>query len=174
VTDRGDAGEFVVRRTVEDDWRDVKALRLEMLADTPLAFLETVEMAGEHPDGFWKGRARDGSSRELITLAAILDDGRWVGTMSCRRFAGTPDPYLIAVYVAPEVRGAEWGIADALLAGIEDWARREGRALLLDVHEDNARARAFYARRGFVPTGRTKPYPLDETKLELEMRKELP
>ena len=28
---------FVVRRTTEEDWREVRALRLEMLADTPLA-----------------------------------------------------------------------------------------------------------------------------------------
>jgi ribosomal protein S18 acetylase RimI-like enzyme len=169
----GRADGFTVRPTFEGDWREVRALRLEMLQDTPLAFLETVEAAREHPDEFWRGRARSGSSREVITLAAIRDDGRWVGTMTGRIFLGIQDPYLLAVYVAPDVRGPASGVADALLGGIEDWARGQGTGLLLDVHEDNSRARAFYERRGFVETGRTKPYPLDPRRLELEMRKEL-
>jgi len=44
--------------------------------------------------------------------------------------------------------------------------------LLLEVHESNARAIAYYERRGFTRTGNTVPYPLDPTANELEM--ELP
>jgi ribosomal protein S18 acetylase RimI-like enzyme len=50
----------------------------------------------------------------------------------------------------------------------------EGGSLLLHVHEANARARAFYRRRGFVETGVRLPYSLDETTDELEMRLDLP
>lgn len=164
---------FTVRHLVEEDWPQVKALRLEMLADTPKAFLETIEMAEAHPDSFWRTRARNGLTDDVISLAAILDSGRWVGTMSSRLFADTPDPFLLAVYVSPDVRGTAAGVTDALLTAIEDWARTKGPGLLLDVHEDNHRARAFYAKRGFVETGRTKPYPLNPRELELEMRKPL-
>jgi GNAT superfamily N-acetyltransferase len=164
---------FLVRPTVEDDWRKLKALRLEMLADTPKAYLETPEMAKSHPDRFWQERARTGRSEDILQLAAILDDGRWVGQMVSRLFRDTPDPYLLAVYVAPDLRGSAPGVTDALLTGIEEWARTKGPGLLLDVHADNLRARAAYAKRGFVETGRTKPYPLNPLELEVEMRKSL-
>jgi hypothetical protein len=41
------------------------------------------------------------------------------------------------------------------------------------VHEDNARARRAYERRGFVLTGHTVPYNLDPSRNELEMVKGL-
>jgi ribosomal protein S18 acetylase RimI-like enzyme len=56
---------------------------------------------------------------------------------------------------------------------VEDWARGEGNALTLLVHEDNDRAIAFYRRRGYELTGRTVPYNLDPSKNELEMRRTL-
>jgi hypothetical protein len=31
--------DLVIRTTTEDDWREVRTLRLEMLRDSPLAFL---------------------------------------------------------------------------------------------------------------------------------------
>jgi ribosomal protein S18 acetylase RimI-like enzyme len=52
------------------------------------------------------------------------------------------------VYVKPEYRGQ--GVADRLLAEAERFARREGaRVLRLGVLDGNARARGFYAKRGF-------------------------
>ena len=53
------------------------------------------------------------------------------------------------------------------VAGPDDWAR--WRALRLEVHETNLRARAAYARLGFVETGATVPYPLEPGGLEVEM-----
>ena len=82
-------------------------------------------------------------------------------------------PLLVGVYVAPGVRGREVGLADAMLTTIEDWARTESDRLTLHVHEENARARAFYERRGFVATGRTVPYPLAPDELEVEMSRAL-
>jgi ribosomal protein S18 acetylase RimI-like enzyme len=77
------------------------------------------------------------------------------------------------VYVAPSHRGRDAGVADALLDAVEDWARTVSGTLRLTVHEDNRRAQAFYGRRGYRFTGRTSPYALDETRRELEMRREL-
>jgi GNAT superfamily N-acetyltransferase len=82
-------------------------------------------------------------------------------------------PLLVGVYVTPDHRGDEHGITDALLAAVEDWARDHGGRLTLHVHEDNARARGAYVKRGFVPTGRLIPYILDPTQRELEMSKRL-
>ena len=160
---------FVVRPTEEDDWPAVRALRLEMLVDTPIAYLETLEQALAHPESHWRGRA--GNHDASLKLAAITEDGRWIGTMT-----GIPTrdgPTLVAVYVAPAFRGRAAGVTDALLEGIEAWARRSSTTLRLEVNEFNPRARAAYEARGFVATGRTHPHPLPPPSLELEMIKRL-
>jgi ribosomal protein S18 acetylase RimI-like enzyme len=162
-----------IRPLVEDDWRQAKALRLEMLADTPLAYLETLEQAESHPDEFWRNRARRGLSDRSITVVAITRDGRWVGSMTALVDQDGGDPWLVAVYVAAEVRGGEAGVTDALLARIEEWARERGSGLRLEVNEENPRAIAAYRKRGFAETGRSRPYPLDPRLRELEMRKPL-
>jgi GNAT superfamily N-acetyltransferase len=82
-------------------------------------------------------------------------------------------PTLVAVYVAPAFRGRAAGVTDALLEGIEAWARRSSTTLRLEVNEFNPRARTAYEARGFVATGRTHPHPLPPPSLELEMIKRL-
>ncbi|WP_245862514.1 GNAT family N-acetyltransferase [Sanguibacter antarcticus] len=160
---------FSIRRTTGDDWREVRDLRLEMLRDTPTGYIETLEQALAHGDAEWRMRGERGSAEHQIVLAAISGSGRWVGTMRGLVLDPEVGPLLVGVYVAPDVRGAEAGVADALLTGIEAWARTEGDRLTLHVHEDNVRARTFYDRRGFTATGHTVPYTLDPTKNEVEM-----
>lgn len=163
---------FVVRRTVEDDWAHVRELRLEMLDDTPLAYLETTEHARGRRERDWRDRAREGSSPDAITAVAITDDGRWVASMTSKIPLGMRRPYLLGVYVAPGFRGSG-GVTDAVLAEIERWAAERGDVLMLDVHERNDRARAAYRKRGWVETGHTFPYPLAAGGLEVEMLKPL-
>lgn len=164
---------FSIRRTVEADWREIHDLRLEMIRDTPAAYAERFEEALRHDEAAWRTRGRRGSGDHSIAVAATIDSGRWVGTMG----GFVPDsrigPLLVGVYVAPEFRGSRLGVTDALLAAVEDWARTESSRLTLHVHEDNARARRAYERRGFVSTGRSMPYNLDPSKEELEMVKQL-
>jgi ribosomal protein S18 acetylase RimI-like enzyme len=161
-----------IRRTVEGDWAEVRRLRLEMLADTPLAYLETLAHAERRSEAEWRARAREGSSSHAITVVAETEDGRFVATMLSSVPSGAAGAYLFGVYVAPSHRGAA-GVTDALLRRIEAWALDRGDTLTLEVHEHNGRARAAYAKRGFVETGVTRPYPLDRRTLEVEMRKEL-
>lgn len=161
--------EVVVRETEERDWLRLRALRLEMLADTPIAYLETLATAQAHPVSHWKRQAR-GPARG-VRLIAETADGRWIGTMT--GIIAETVPTLVAVYVAPEARGKEAGVTDALLGGVERWARQHGDQLRLEVHELNSRAIEAYRRRGFVRTGRTSPYPLDPPSLEIEMVKPL-
>lgn len=161
---------FVVRPTVEDDWREVRDLRMEMLADTPLAYLETLEQGRAHPESHWRERAA-GTGPTKTCVAAVADDGRWLGTMT--GLLTGAGPTLVGVYVAPDARGRAAGVTDALLTAVEDWARRHGDALTLEVHEGNPRAIAAYESRGFRFTGARRPYPLDPSSSELEMRKPL-
>jgi ribosomal protein S18 acetylase RimI-like enzyme len=163
---------FVVRRVRPEDWPRLKALRLEALKDTPMGFLERYEDALRVADEGWQFRAHRGSETgDSAQFVAETQDGSFLGTM-----VGFPDTsgsdavWLAAVYVTPAWRGRDRAVADALLTAVVDWAReRHASRLLLEVHEDNAPARAFYRRRGFVETGQSKPYPLDPSAIELVM-----
>ncbi|MET4783414.1 GNAT family N-acetyltransferase [Glaciihabitans sp. UYNi722] len=165
--------ELKVRRTEAADWERYRDLRLEMLADTPLAYAESLESAGQYDEDQWKARAATGSSEDSILLVAIAENDRWVGTMTCLPYDGGPGVLLVAVYVTPDYRGASFGVMDVLLTGIEEWAHARAESITLHVHETNFRAQAAYANRGFVFTGRTIPYELDGSQNELEMLKNL-
>ena len=161
--------EFTVRAVVEADWREVKALRLEMLRDTPIAYLETLDSALAEPDATWQARAARPALDGSLRIAAIDGSGRWIGTMG-----GIVDlhhgPMLVGVYVTPRARGRH-GVLNAMLTRIEEWAAQRGTTLRLGVHEDNRRAIAAYEKRGFIETGQWVPYPLDPGGRELEMLK---
>jgi ribosomal protein S18 acetylase RimI-like enzyme len=163
---------LVIRTTREADWREVRQLRLEMLRDTPLAYLETLEHAESLDESVWRQRARRGETNGQTSVVAI-DGDRWVGHMGGYIPDVATGPTLVSVYVAPDRRGDDAGVARALLTEIERWAAANGTTLRLEVHEDNPRARRFYEKLGFVLTGRTTAYPLQPGGLELEMIKRL-
>jgi ribosomal protein S18 acetylase RimI-like enzyme len=162
----------------EDDWERLRSLRLEMLRDSPSAYVETLETALAADEAEWRFRARRSSfpgSVGVIAVDPALD--RWVGTMSA--YTDDQRTWVVAVYVAPDHRGRTPGngpgVADVLLDAVEAWAVEQGRRELhLEVHEDNGRAQGFYLRRGYGFTGVERPYDLDESQRELEMRRELP
>ncbi|HWK91844.1 MAG TPA: GNAT family N-acetyltransferase [Luteimicrobium sp.] len=175
-------------RATPDDWAAMRDIRLEMLADTPLAYLETLASARARTDDEWRERARQHTLPGSLVLGAVPDDPgpsapgsgatesgspAWVGTMSGYR---RPDgvPCLAAVYVAPAHRGTD--LPRRLLADVVAWARDDVGAdrLLLEVHEHNPRARRFYERAGFVLTGGWTPYRLDPSTRDLEMALPLP
>ncbi|MEZ0163360.1 GNAT family N-acetyltransferase [Kineococcus sp. LSe6-4] len=161
----------LIRSTTEDDWREVRALRLEMLADTPHAYVETLQTALGHDEAEWRVRGRRGQAGTSTAQVAINGDGRWVGTMG--GYDPGTGPVLVGVYVTPTLRGRRAGVADALLDAVETWAAGRGPTLRLLVHEDNTRAQAFYRRRGYALTGRSEPYVLDAGQRELEMARSL-
>ncbi len=162
---------MLVRRVVETDWPALRAVRLEMLADTPLAYLETVDDAAARSEHEWRFRARRGSTGPTdLALAAepAGDRGSWVGYLGC--YVDAPGQgHVVSVYVAPAHRGT--GLATVLLDAVRGWATEEAGLdrLRLYVHEHNHRARAFYRRYGFTETGSAMPYDLDPTTVELEM-----
>lgn len=163
---------FTVRAVRPHEWERFRDLRLRMLADTPIAFGETLANAQALGERAWRERVARALEPHTAALVAVADDGTWVGIM--RGFVSQArGPMLVGVFVDPAWRGRGAGVADALLDGVIGWARTEGDALQLDVHADNPRAIAFYRRRGFVPTGRTHRYDLppygDEVEMELRL-----
>jgi GNAT superfamily N-acetyltransferase len=165
---------ITVRRTTRDDWQAMRRLRLEALQDTPMAFTQTYEHARAQTEAEWRAYAGRGEERNRLFVVAVDDStGEFVGMMGGALDHGGGAPFLVGVYISPGYRGKRRGVTDLLLEAIEDWARGFADRLQLDVHEDNDRARRYYASRGFVETGHTMPYPLDRTRLEINMVKRL-
>ncbi|MFI9650839.1 GNAT family N-acetyltransferase [Streptomyces sp. NPDC052040] len=160
---------YVIRSIRSDEWLAVKELRLRALKDpvAHLAFLETFAQASARPDTYWQERAATASEGALEAQQIIAedDDGTWVASLTVfleepgtTDWAGLPverkQGHVVGVFVRPEHRGS--GLTRALFdAGLEwAWTRGVERVRLI-VHEDNARARAFYRKVGFVASGVT-------------------
>lgn len=165
---------ITIRATRAEDWQQVRDLRLEMLADEPMAFAESLRDALQLNEQDWRLRGARGQAESGTALVAVAEDGRWVGTMGCFIPEGARDPLLVGVYVTPEFRGGAYGVAGALLEAIKAWAGARASVLRLDVHEDNPRAQRFYLHNGFSFTGGKRPYNLDPSQTELEMSCPLP
>lgn len=163
---------YRVERIAPSDWERLREIRLAQLLDTPMAFLETHATALGHGEEEWRSRAARVNGPGWVGLVAVDDaTDTWIGTMLARvEEPGTA--LLLGVWVHPDHRGRALGVTDLLLDSILAWARTDGGAerLLLGVHEANVRAQAYYRRRGFEFTGAGKPFVLDPTQRELEMR----
>jgi ribosomal protein S18 acetylase RimI-like enzyme len=156
---------------VEDDWALLRDIRLEMLADSPVAYLETLADATARGEDHWRFLARRGAAgRDNIGLA-VTDPSPphgFLGYLAC--FVDAPGQgHVVSVYLTPAYRGS--GVAARMLDAAVDWARGEAGVsrLHLYVHEHNDRAHAFYRRYGFSETGGSFPYDLDPTTVEIEM-----
>ncbi len=88
-------------------------------------------------------------------LIATDPEGREVGFALVRQTDDEAE--LLSIGVIAQMRKS--GIGARLLAGVTDRVRSAGaRNLFLEVTEDNQAARTFYARAGFVQTGRRRDY----------------
>jgi GNAT superfamily N-acetyltransferase len=138
---------LIVRRAEVDDWSKLRAIRLEALSDAPEAFGSTYAVAAKLSNHQWRSMVE----RSLYFLAER--DGDVVGMVS----GGTNDRHpgthwLYGMYVTPIARGSS--TAPLLVDAVVAWARSEGATeLFLHVTSIAERARAFYARMGFVATG---------------------
>lgn len=169
-----------IRRLEPTDWKLLKVVRLEMITDTPMAYVENLAAAKRQTDTQWQARAAAMSGPDSITLVA---DGGTDGSRICGlmrvvlKHPQDPDrprqAMLTSVYVAPEHRGL--GLADELLDAAVAAAQELGAGVVeLGVHEENARAQRFYEKHGFMGTGGSRSYPQDKTKVELVMECAVP
>src|SRR5262245_31440334 len=116
---------YVVRRTEPGEWRQLRALRLEALRDSPTAFGTTYADAAALADEVWRQQAeQNATSPTSATFIAATQDGRWVGMAGCAPLNEVPGTACIhGVYVAPAHRGQPAGLATQLMdVGIR-WTR---------------------------------------------------
>jgi GNAT superfamily N-acetyltransferase len=138
---------LTIRLCGPNDWRDLRTIRLEALSDTPEAYGSTYEESVRWSDAQWKNAA----STRLYYLADR--DRRVVGMVSGGLNDAHPGTrWLYGMYVTPSERGS--GTATLLVQSIADWAKSQGvEEIYLHVGSSVPRARAFYEKVGFRPTG---------------------
>lgn len=157
----------LVRRVVPSDAGKVRAIRMEMLADAPLAFIETLAQAAERPHADFQARVAV-SSEGGHSARFVADAGcRLVGHAGA--LADDDDrTWLISVYVSPSHRGT--GVLADLVEAVAGWSRANYRDwLALTVVSSNTRARRAYQRLGFHETGTRVPHLTIATLSEIEM-----
>jgi ribosomal protein S18 acetylase RimI-like enzyme len=160
---------ITVRRVRPEDAARVRALRLEMLADSPLAFLERIDEAAQRPHAEYRARIARTAADPAAAQFIAETDGRIVGHAGGHVAHGDPGTTLIySVYVTPDWRGR--GVVGRLVDEVAAWSRSGGRyRLALEVVVGNDRAVRAYRRLGFVDTGRRSAHPTIPVLTELVM-----
>lgn len=145
--------ELSVRRLGPDDARAYRDLRLEALADTPVAFGESIAEAKDRPVADWQ--ALFAGER---TFFGVFDQNRLVGCANYLPQRGEKTQHLgwlFGVYVSPKGRGK--GASDLLIGAVLAHARGEGALQVhLGVWTENGPALRLYERFGFSTYG-TQP-----------------
>ncbi|MDQ1537420.1 MAG: hypothetical protein QOE58_1813, partial [Actinomycetota bacterium] len=128
------------------------------------AFGTTHEQASGHDEQAWRQRLRDN-----VVLLARMGTTPAGSAMYSERDATDPgDCALYGMWVDPGFR--RQGVGRALVQAVVARACAAGkRRVVLHVVADNAGARSLYEGEGFVATGRSVPYPLDNRLGEDEM-----
>jgi ribosomal protein S18 acetylase RimI-like enzyme len=154
----------VIRAVSEDDWRVLRDVRLQALANAPTSFGTTLREATAFTEERWRERARGSATSrqflaflegEAIGIAGLFDEG-------------DGSAQLVSVWVRPDRRRR--GVARALTTAALEVAASAGMArITLWVTEGNGSARALYQGLGFHATGRRQPPPSQPALQESEM-----
>jgi GNAT superfamily N-acetyltransferase len=144
----------VIRQITADDWQLLREVRLRALADSPDAFLETVERASAFPESHWRTRATPNGKQACF----LREDG--TGMVSCFVADDPANVFLVAMWVAGEQRGT--GVARDLVERVVNWAREHCAARIsLSVEPGNDRAARLYEKCGFAETDDPPPFPYE-------------
>ena len=151
--------ETTIRRVRTEDAGRARALRLEMLADTPLAFLTTLAEAAAKPHDEFVGRITRAAAGTQIGHFVAVSGKQLVGQVIAVESPTDDDiTMLFAVYVSPSHRGS--GVLVGLVEAAAAWSRECGRNRLeLEVVSTNARATRAYQKIGFQALGDPIPHP---------------
>ncbi len=142
-----DPGKLTVRRARVGDELVLRDLRLRALREEPEAFGSTYEREVARTIADWQGWMSPGVTFVLYDSAGA--QGMVAGVMDA---ADSAVVHLMAMWVNPEMRGT--GGADELVQALMTWACSvDAKRVRLKVIEGNDRARRFYERKGFRPTG---------------------
>jgi RimJ/RimL family protein N-acetyltransferase len=162
---------WTVRRVTVDDAARMRALRLEMLADSPLAFLETLATAAARPHEAYRARIAQATAGRQLAQFIADPGGRLIGHAGGTVMPEDPATTIVfAVYLTPAYRGS--GLLGDLVDAVSEWSRECGRdELMLEVVTGNDRAVRAYEKLGFKEVGEPVPHPVIPVLTELRMRR---
>jgi GNAT superfamily N-acetyltransferase len=163
-----------VRRIRPTEWRRLRDVRLEALADSPQAFITTLAEARRFPDSLWSDRASVGSEGPGQATMIAVSGGRTVGmAVGLDRSSVAPGVVaVVSVFVSPDVRRR--GVARALMAAVEAWASGVGATTTsLWVVDGNEGARTLYESLGYRMTLDRQPIRVPPPRWETRMVKRL-
>jgi RimJ/RimL family protein N-acetyltransferase len=164
-----------VHRVTMADAARLRALRLEMLADSPLAFLETLAQAAARSHEGYRRRIAQATTGDQMAQF-VADPGgraRLIGHAGGTVLPDEPgETVVFAVYVTPARRGGK--VLAELVEAVAAWSRACGRErLMLEVVEGNTRAVRAYEKLGFEDTGERVAHPVLPALTELRMRRRI-
>ncbi|MCX5047269.1 MULTISPECIES: GNAT family N-acetyltransferase [unclassified Streptomyces] len=148
---------------------DSLVIRTALAAESAaVAALHVRARSTYYPDGLpddghdWPAAWSRAIERPEGQVLCAVRDARLVGIASFRTAEGAPAETvkLFQFHVEPD----QWrsGVGTALHAAcVEQWQADGRRTAVLDVHVDNERAQAFYARQGWIPDPENPPTPGD-------------
>ena len=155
-------------RLAEDQWAELKRLRITALNESPDAFAPTVADAYAHADDYWQEFAHRAATRGDFAVFIARCDGDAHGLVSAHR-ARDGTGHIGMMWVDPRVRGG--GVGARLFDTSVGYLRDLGCASIeLSVTQTNAAAIALYESRGFVLTGESQPLRADSALRNLSMR----
>ena len=148
---------MIIREILPADIDAYRAHRMEMLRDSPDAFLTTVEQQAMRPREFDLKRIRDNVNSADAYLIGGWQDDFLIGSMGVFRNTAPKRRHICqiaAVYVTPSARGQ--GIGGRLFDSLVDHAINEMdgiEIIQLGVASHNEPAIALYQSRGFERYG---------------------
>jgi RimJ/RimL family protein N-acetyltransferase len=162
---------WTVRRVTVADAARMRALRLEMLADSPLAFLETLAQAAARSHDSYRARIAQAASGDQLAQFIADPGGPLIGHAGGTVMPDDPSTTVVfAVYLTPAYRGGK--VLAELVDAVAEWSRAAGRhELMLEVVTGNDRAVRAYEKLGFEETGDRVPHPVVPVLTELRMRR---
>ena|SRR5271165_1912572 len=153
-----------VRRAVLGDEQILREIRLQALREAPVAFGSTHEREMARTTSDWQRWISSG-----VTFILYEPAGPSGLVAGGRDEADAAVVHLMAMWVHPANRGS--GAAENLVSAVLGWAQSEGAKLVrLKVIQGNDRARHFYERMGFRPTGQRQVRERDGL-IEMEMER---
>lgn len=154
-----------ITRATEDDWQNVRDIRLRALRSDPDAFGSSLAREERFRESHWRMRIRTTPTWLASDPDGVTD--KPVGLVSMLLEPGSPvdDRHVVALWVAPEVRrrGIGWHLLDTIRRAA---AAEQARTISLWLVDGNHAAGDLYIRAGFTRTGERMALPRDPDRSE--------
>ena len=132
-------------------------------------------LAGQRTDAATLRDELDAPDPSVVLLLREAPEGPLAACVMVQRFRDEAERlvcHLAMLTVAPDRQGR--GLGAALIGEVERRARAAGCAAVeMTVIHSRAELIAFYGRRGYAPTGRTKPFPYGDERFGRPLRDDL-